>query len=106
MQPSRSAPSRATKRPRVPVPNRAAPKRPRQEVGPAPQVAGTAIPDPTPAVPPEPQGSPPSLSFPAVFNFKDQVDAAAWLRRVRDNADDVIALAREGARRLPHRVLA
>jgi hypothetical protein len=31
---------------------------------------------------------------------------ATWLRLVRDSADDLIALAREGARRRKHRVLA
>jgi cell division septum initiation protein DivIVA len=32
--------------------------------------------------------------------------AADWLRRVRNNADDLISLAREGARRPTRRVLA
>jgi hypothetical protein len=52
-----------------------------------------------------PPGSTPS-SFSLAFDVKDAAHAAAWLLHVRVGADDLIALAREGARRPKHRVLA
>jgi uncharacterized protein YgfB (UPF0149 family) len=53
----------------------------------------------------EPTGSTPS-TFSLAFDFKDPANAADWLRRVHDHANDLIALAREGARRPTRRVLA
>jgi hypothetical protein len=105
MKPSRNAPSGATRPPRVPSPDRAPRSRSHPDEGPAPQVAGVSAFDPTrAAAPPEPPGSTPSSSF-SVFHFKDAGDAREWLRLVRGNAGDLAALAREGGRRLKHRVL-
>ena len=105
MKPSRTAPQGASK-PRVPSPDRANPGSSRLDEGPASQVDGASPPEPAPAAAPlEPPGSPPS-PFSSTFNFKDDADAAEWLRLVRGNADDLVALAREGVRRGKHRVLA
>jgi hypothetical protein len=78
-----------------------------QEEGPASRVAGASeIQTPaSAAASPEPPGSTPS-SFSHAFDFNDVAHATAWLRHVRNDADDLIALAREGARRPGHRVLA
>ena len=46
----------------------------------------------------------PSL-FTLAFDVKDAAHALAWLELVRNDATDLIALAREGARRPKHRVL-
>src|SRR5262249_40427032 len=71
----------------------------------ASRVAGAPeIPAPA-AASPEPPGSPPS-SFSQTFDFKDASHAATWLHLIRNDTDDLIALAREGARRPKHRVLA
>ncbi len=104
MKRSSIAPPGATNRLRVPTPDRARSSS-HPDQGPAPQVAGALASAPTrAAAPPEPPGSPPS-TFSSTFNFADTADAAEWLRLVRGNADDLIALAREGSRRLKHRVL-
>ena len=41
----------------------------------------------------------------ASAGWSQRREARAWLTRVRDSSDDLAALAREGARRLKHRVL-
>jgi hypothetical protein len=104
MKPSRTASPDATKPARVPHPDRAS-RHPRPEEGPALRVAGEAqIPAPA-AASLEPAGSTPS-SFSLAFDVKDAARAVAWLHLVRNDTDDLIALAREGARRPRHRVLA
>ena len=105
MRTSPSAPPGASKPPRVPSRDRDKPGSSPLGEGPASPVGATS-PDPAPvAAPPEPPGSTPSPFSPTAFDFKDAADAAEWLRLVRGNADDLIALAREGARRFKHRVL-
>ncbi len=104
MKRSRIAPSGATTRARVPSPDRA-PSTSHPDEGPAPRVAGAST-DPTCAAASlEPQGSAPSSSFPSAFTWTDPDHARTWLGAVREAADDLAALAREGGRRLAHRVL-
>jgi hypothetical protein len=106
MKPSPIAPPRATRPSRVPSSDRAPePSSSRPEEGPAPRVAGASS-DPTRAAASlEPPGSTPSSSCPAAFDWHDVDQARTWLLAVRDAADDLAALAREGGRRLVNRVL-
>ena len=98
MKRSRTAPSGATKHARVPTSDRAHERRTHQAEGPAPARASEAEPsDAAPAAraPKEPPGTTPSPFF----------DPIAWLAAVHDAAEDLIALAHEGGRRLRDRVL-
>ncbi len=98
MKRSRIAPSRATKRAPVPRSDGAQSRRSRQSEGHAPARAPEAEPSgaaPAARAPKEPPGTTPSPFF----------EPVAWLAAVRDAAEDLIALAHEGARRLEHRVL-
>jgi hypothetical protein len=104
MKRSRIAPSGATKRARVPSPDRA-PSSSHPDEGPAPRVDGAPSDPSCAAASLEPQGSAPSSSFPSAFNWQDLDHARAWLGAVREAAEDLAALAREGGRRLRRRVL-
>ena len=106
----RSAP-RATKRLRTPLgAQQPKPKQSRTSDGPAPAWAPEAA--PSAAVPAahhsEPPGSPSSRRSPSPLRplrIGDAADLHAWLTAARTTADDLVAAAREGTRRLKHRVL-
>src|SRR5262245_1017645 len=80
----------------------------RTSEGPASAWAPEALPsDLSPAAhpPQEPEGSPPSpCSIPPV-HWSDPTEARAWLTAARATTFDLVALAREGSRRIKHRVL-
>lgn len=100
MKRSPTASSDATKRTRAPA-GRAA-EHPTATEGPAPSQAPEALPsaaDPAACAPLEPPGSPPSL----IFSSPDGADT--WLIAVRATLLDLLAAAREGARRPHKRVL-
>jgi hypothetical protein len=117
MKPSRIAPSGATAPTRVP-PSGRAPSTSHPHEGPAPRVAGAPSEPACAAASLEPTGSPPSsssspsspspslTSAPSAFLWPDALHTRAWLTTVRESANDLAALAREGSRRASHRVLA
>ena len=104
MKPSRIAPSRATQRTRVPSSDRA-PSPSHPDEGPSPRVAGAPSEPSCAGASLEPAGSTPSSFLPSAFDWKDAAHVRTWLGAVREAADDLAALAREGGRRLQHRVL-
>src|SRR4051812_23158693 len=53
----------------------------------------------------EPSGSPPSPRSTRPVDLANPADARAWLDDARAIFEDLAALAREGSRRLKHRVL-
>jgi len=81
---------------------------PRTSEGPADAWASEALPsDPSPTahIPQEPEGFPPSpRSIPPV-HWANPSEARAWLDAARATFKDLVALAREGSRRIKHRVL-
>ena len=108
MKRSRNAPSGANKRARAPIGR--ATDGPTSAEGPAPSQAPEALPSGTSSRPPgagpaacepqEPPGSPPSL----LFSARGAPDV--WLSAARSSLLDLLAAAREGARRPHRRVLA
>jgi hypothetical protein len=96
MKHSRTAPSGASKRTRVPTPDRAHRSSSHLEEGPAPSRAAGAMPPaaaPAAREPPEPPGSTPS----PLFHTADGV--LAWHTAAMDSLRDLAAAADEGSRR-------
>ena len=102
MKRSRIAPPSATKRPRVPQPDRAPPRSPHLGEGPAPSRAPEATPSgaaPAAREPTEPQGSTPSSLFDTASGVQ------TWRAVTQDALLDLTAAAREARRRPRKRVL-
>jgi hypothetical protein len=86
----------------------AAASAPRTSEGPAPSWAPEAPPsDPSPTAhtPREPPGSSPSHRSFHPLRWADQAHARAWFEATSAAVADLCAVAREGSRRLKHRVL-